>query len=309
VSVLFTFPGQGAQRPGMLHRLPDHPEVARTLADTRQASGQDPLQLDTPAALASSMAVQICLLVAGVAMARTLAALGGRPGMVAGLSIGAYPAAVSAGALDYPDAVRLVARRGELMDSAYPSGYGMAAVVGLNQQQLEPLIAQVHAAASPVYLANLNAAQQFVIAGADAALDAVMQRALAHGASKAERLAVSVPSHCELFDDAAAQMRAAFAGIEVRRPQIPFLSSSAARPLYEPARIADDLANNMARQVHWADTARLAWERGARLAVEMPSGSVLTGLTAPVFTEGHAIACENTAIETVLALIKREARV
>jgi malonate decarboxylase epsilon subunit len=77
--------------------------------------------------------------------------------------------------------------------------------------------------------------------------------------------------------------------------------------LYEPARIADDLANNMARQVHWADTARLAWERGARLAVEMPSGSVLTGLTAPVFTEGHAIACENTAIETVLALIKREA--
>jgi malonate decarboxylase epsilon subunit len=306
VSVLFTFPGQGAQRPGMLHRLPDHPEVVRTLDDTRQALGQDPLLLDTPAALASSMAVQICLLVAGVAMARTLAATGGRPDMVAGLSIGAYPAAVCAGALDYRVAVRLVARRGELMDSAYPAGYGMAAIVGLSQQQLEPLIAQVHAAASPVYLANLNAAQQFVVAGADAALHTVMQLALAHGASKAERLAVSVPSHCELFDDAATQMRAAFAGIEVRRPHIPFLSSSAARALFDPARIADDLANNLARQVHWADTARLAWERGARLAVEMPTGSVLTGLTAPVFTDGLAIACDNTAIETVLALIKRE---
>jgi malonate decarboxylase epsilon subunit len=290
----------------MLHRLPDHPEVARTLADTSAASGIDPLLLDTPAALASSAAVQLCLLVAGVATARTLAALGGRPSMVAGLSIGAYPAAVTAGALDYRDAVRLVARRGELMDSAYPAGYGMAAIVGLSQQQLEPLIARVHDAASPVYLANLNAAQQFVVAGADAALRAVIELALAHGASKAERLAVSVPSHCELFDDAAAQMRAAFAAIEVRRPQIPFLSSSVARPLFDPARIADDLANNMARQVHWADTARLAWERGARLAVEMPSGSVLTGLTAPVFAEGNAVACETNALDTVLALIRRE---
>jgi malonate decarboxylase epsilon subunit len=307
MSVLFTFPGQGAQRPGMLHRLPDHPEVARTLAETRDALGIDPLELDTSGALASSMAVQICLLVAGVAMARTLASFGGKPAMVAGLSIGAYPAAVSAGALNYHDAVRLVAQRGKLMDCEYPHGYGMAAIVGLDRERLVALIAQVHAKATPVYLANLNAERQFVIAGADEALHAVMKQALDQGASKAERLAVSVPSHCELFDDAAARMREAFARIPLRHPQITFLSSSAARALYDPSRIADDLASNMARQVHWADTARLAWERGARLAVEMPSGSVLTNLTAPVFTEGHAICCENNAIDTVLALISRAA--
>jgi malonate decarboxylase epsilon subunit len=306
--VLFTFPGQGAQRPGMLHRLPDHPEAARTLAETREVLCTDPLQLDTAAALASSMAVQLCLLVAGVAMARVLAASGGRPDMVAGLSIGAYPAAVVAGALDYRDAVSLVAKRGRLMDEAYPHGYGMAAIVGLDQQQMEGLLVQVHASTRPVYLANLNAERQFVIAGADDALRAVMDLALVHGASKAARLAVSVPSHCELFDGAAATMRAAFAGIELRRPRIPFLSSSAARMLSDPARIADDLAGNMARQVHWADTVRLAWERGARLAVEMPSGLVLTNLTAPVFTEGLAVGCENTSTETILALIARAAR-
>jgi malonate decarboxylase epsilon subunit len=306
--VLFTFPGQGAQRPGMLHRLPDHPEAARTLAETREVLCTDPLQLDTAAALASSMAVQHCLLVAGVAMARVLAASGGRPDMVAGLSIGAYPAAVVAGALDYRDAVSLVAKRGRLMDEAYPHGYGMAAIVGLDQQQMEGLLVQVHASTRPVYLANLNAERQFVIAGADDALRAVMDLALVHGASKAARLAVSVPSHCELFDGAAATMRAAFAGIELRRPRIPFLSSSAARMLSDPARIADDLAGNMARQVHWADTVRLAWERGARLAVEMPSGLVLTNLTAPVFTEGLAVGCENTSTETILALIARAAR-
>jgi malonate decarboxylase epsilon subunit len=305
MSVLFTFPGQGAQRPGMLHRLPDHPEVARTLAETGEVLGMAPLQLDTPDALASSMAVQLCLLVAGVAMARTLAAGGGRPDMVAGLSIGAYPAAVAAGVLDYRDAVALVALRGKLMDAAYPRGYGMAAIVGLGQQQLASLIAAVHGKAKPVYLANLNAEQQFVIAGSDDAMQAVMALALAHGASKAERLAVSVPSHCELFDEAAAAMRAAFAGIEVRRPRIAFLSSSVARMLSDPARIADDLAGNMSRQVHWADTAGLAWERGARLAVEMPSGAVLTRLTGPVFREGHAVCCEDTPTETVLTLIAR----
>jgi malonate decarboxylase epsilon subunit len=308
MSVLFTFPGQGAQRPGMLHRLPEHPDITRTLAETRAVLGVDPLQLDTPEALSSSRAVQLCLLVAGVAMARRLAASGGQPDMVAGLSIGAYPAAVIAGALHYQDAVSLVAQRGALMDEAYPHGFGMAAIVGLMQQQLEALIAQVHTSSSPVYLANLNAEQQFVIAGADDALLAVVELAISRGAAKAERLAVSVPSHCALFDAAAAEMRAAFSRVDVRRPRIAFLSSSAARLLSEPARIAEDLAGNMARQVHWADTVRLAWERGARLAVEMPSGVVLTHLTAPVFRDGQVVCCENTPIDTVLALIARAAR-
>lgn len=308
MSVLFTFPGQGAQRPGMLHRLPEHPEAARTLAEAGDVLGADPLALDTLDALASSTAVQLCLLTAGVAMARTLIAMDAQPAMVAGLSIGAYPAAVVAGALDFHDAVALVARRGRLMDEAFPHGYGMAAIVGLTQPQLENLIDSVHSAASPVYLANLNAERQLVISGADAALDAVMTLARAQGASKAERLAVSVPSHCALFDTAADEMRAAFAQVSLRRPRTTFLSSSAARMLADPLRIAEDLATNMARQVRWSETARLAWERGARLAVEMPPGLVLTKLTVPELGEGLAIGCDNTAIDTVLALCARFAR-
>ena len=308
MSVLFTFPGQGAQRPGMLHMLPDHPETSRTIAETVDALGEDPMQLDTADAFSSSFAVQICLLLAGVAMARVLAAHGARPDMVAGLSIGAYPAAVVAGVLDYADAVRLVARRGRLMDSRYPEGYGMAAIIGLDQGQLEPLIARVHGRATPVYLANLNATRQFVIAGAIEALQMVMAMALPQGATKAERLAVTVPSHCELFNDDATIMRDAFRSVALRRPQLMYLSSSAARALSDPQRIGDDLADNLARQVHWHDTARLAWERGARLAVEMPSGTVLTNLTAPVFVDGQAISCDNTNLDTVVALIARERR-
>jgi malonate decarboxylase epsilon subunit len=305
MSILFTFPGQGAQRPGMLHALPDHPEVVRTLEETGAALGTDPLLLDTAAALASTRAVQLCLLIAGVAMARVLIAHQGGPDMVAGLSIGAYPAAVIAGALDYGAAVRLVSRRGQLMEDAYPQGYGMAAINGLDRYQLAPLIARIHAADHPVYLANLNGPRQLVISGVDGALQQVMQLALVSGASGAQRLAVNVPSHCALFDDAACAMRAAFATCTVRRPRLTYLSAGAARPLFDAGLIADDLANNLARQVHWYDTACLAWERGARLALEMPSGSVLTGLSAPVFADGLALSCEGQRLDTLLALIAR----
>ena len=306
MSVLFTFPGQGAQRPGMLHALPGDAAVAATVAEAADVLKYDPLLLDTAEALASTRAVQLCLLIAGVAMARFLAACGAVPDMVAGFSIGEYPAAVVAGALDFGDAVRLVAQRGQLMEEAYPSGYGMAAIIGLELAQLEPLVAGVHTAEQPVYVANLNARRQIAIAGSDAGLQAVMVLALAHGASKAERLAVSVPSHSPLFDGAAAQLRADFDQVTVRRPQLAYLSSSAARTLFDPERIRDSLAANMARRVHWADTVRLAWERGARLAVEMPPGSVLTRLTAPEFGEGVAVCCDGQRAESLLALIGKQ---
>lgn len=306
MSVLFTFPGQGAQYPGMLHALPDDAAVTHALAEAADVLGYDPLVLDTAGALASTRAVQLCLLIASVAMARSLAARGALPDMVAGFSIGEYAAAVVAGALNYADAVYLVARRGELMEQAYPAGYGMAAIIGLELAQLEPLLAQVHGAATPVYVANLNAPRQIAIAGSETGLHAVMALALAQGASKAQRLAVSVPSHCPLLEGAAIDMVAAFEGVVVRRPSLVYLSSSAARALFDPARIRDSLAANMAQRVQWTSTVRLAWERGARLALEMPPGSVLTRLTAPDFTDGVAACCDGNRGDSLLALVRRE---
>jgi malonate decarboxylase epsilon subunit len=303
VSVLFTFPGQGAQQPGMLHALPAHPETRRTLDEAGQVLGEDVLALDNEAALRSTVAVQLCLLLAGVAMARVLAAHGARPQMVAGLSIGAYPAAVTAGVLDFPDAVRLVALRARLMEDGYPTGYGMTAIAGLLQGELEPLIAHVHSGARPVYLANLNAPRQLVIAGAEEAMAAVGAQALEAGAQKVQRLAVSVPSHCELYADQAREMAQAFGKVALRRPEAVYISSSAARAVFDPVRIGQDLAANLACPVRWYDTVRHAWERGARTAVEMPSGTVLTRLTQPVFEDGVALACADNRLDSIVSLV------
>ncbi len=306
MSLLFMFPGQGAQRPGMLHSLIAHPAVAQTLEQTSQVLGSDCLDLDSAVSLESTVAVQLCLLIAGVAMARVFAAHQIVPDMVAGLSIGAFPAAVAAGVLEYPDALRLVLRRAGLMEQAYPSGYGMAAISGLHRSELEPLIQVVHAVHNPVFLANLNAPTQMVISGSVPALEQVMALSLQRGATRAQRLAVNVPSHCPLFDEAAGTMQTELAAVKAQRPALIYLSASAARALYDPVKIKYDLANNMSMQVHWFETLRLAWERGARLALEMPGGSVLSNLASSQWNEGLALSSDNSRFDTMLTLARRE---
>src|SRR4051812_32998111 len=166
------FPGQGAQSDGFLHRLPSHPAVRATLDEASSVLGADVLTLDTPDALRSTVAVQCGLTVAGVAIARALADEGLTPDLSAGLSVGAYPAAVSCGALPFPDALKMVRRRAELMEAAYPSGYGLAAVSGLTEHELAALAARhIDEGEPPVYIGNVNAPRQIVMAGANTALD------------------------------------------------------------------------------------------------------------------------------------------
>lgn len=306
MSVLFSYPGQGAQRAGMLHDLPDQAVVQYTLDEASATLGRDVRRLDGDAALASTVAVQLCLLVAGVAMSRCLEQLAGLPDAVAGLSIGAYPAAVTAGVLGFADAVRLVERRATLMAQACPSGFGMTAILGLERPALEALIARVHAPQSPVYLANLNAPAQLVISGALPALERVAALALDAGAHAARPIAIGVPSHCALLEAPAAQLASAFDKVRLGVPRLRYYSASAARELRDPRRIADDLVHNMARPVRWHETALLARERGARLAIEMPPGNVLTKLAGAAMPQVLAVAAGETRVDTLAALMDRE---
>ena len=301
MSSLFAFPGQGAQQVGMLHRLPEG--AGPLLEEASDTLGHQVLGLDSEQALQSTRAVQLCLLLTGVAWARRLLQQSPAPDYVAGLSIGAYPAAVTAGALAFADAVRLVALRGELMQRAYPQGYGMTALSGLDLASVERLLVE---AGGEVYIANLNSENQIVIAGSEAAMAAVAQRARSLGQGVARRLAVSVPSHCPLLDAPAAELAQAFAAVELRRPIITYLSGSSARPIYDPQRLRDDLAGNMARVVDWRATLRNAYERGVRLHLEIPPGSVLSGLARQVFANGRVVAIESTRLDSVDALMRQE---
>ncbi|MGF6198914.1 malonate decarboxylase subunit epsilon [Pseudomonas laurylsulfatiphila] len=298
MSSLLVFPGQGAQQPGMLARLP-----RETLNEASDWLGEDVTQLDSAEALRSTRAVQLCLLIAGVAASRQLAMA---PDYVAGLSIGAYPAAVVAGALGFSDALHLVSLRGELMQQAYPQGYGMTAIIGLDLATVEGLLTQVHRAEMPVYLANINADNQVVIAGSDAAMNAVAELAKGRGAGLAKRLAVSVPSHCPLLEAPAQRLAEAFAKVPLQTPKMGYLSGSRARPLIQPEALRDDLAFNMCRIVDWRGTVQSAYERGVRLQIELPPGAVLTGLARRVFEQGTVIAFDGARLDTLQALMREE---
>ncbi|ECI0412279.1 malonate decarboxylase subunit epsilon [Salmonella enterica subsp. salamae] len=295
MKILFTFPGQGTQNPGMLHNVP-----GTELAQAREVFGAEADTLDSPDALQHTRAVQLALLIAGVAWARELERRGVSPDIVSGLSIGAYPAAVVAGALDFADALRLVALRGDLMEQAYPHGYGLTAIMGLTLSQVESLVE-----GSGTWIANLNAETQIVIAGSDEAMAAVAKRALEKGASKAHRLAVSVPSHCELLAEPAQKLAAAFSNVTLSRPRCAYLSGSSGRVLWQPEKIADDLAMNMARTVRWQEAVISANEREARLAIEMPPGGVLTCLTRQAAWEGESISLERDGVDVAVHLAKR----
>ena len=305
MKMMLTFPGQGSQVPDMLHQLPQTALTQSLLTQASQALNQDCLTLDLAASLQSTRSVQLCLLIAGVVYASELLEHGITPDFTCGLSIGAFPAAVIAGALDFQDAVRLVALRGELMAQAYPSGYGLSVIVGLTRWQVAELVNQVHRPEQPVYLANFNAEDQIVIAGSDQAMADVMGLATTFGARKTQRLAVSVPSHCALLDEPAKQLFQAMNSIKVKRPTIAYLSGSSGRVLWQPEKVVDDLAFNMARTVQWHDAMVAAYERDVRLTIEMPPGSVLTGLTRSVMLQGDAISLDQSGMGMVSVLANR----
>jgi malonate decarboxylase epsilon subunit len=306
MTLALLFPGQGAQSPGFLHRLPQHDAVQATLDEASAALGLDVLALDGADALRSTIAVQIGLTVAGVAIARALEHEGLVPQFSAGLSVGAYPAAVCCEALSFGDALHMVRKRAELMENAWPSGYGLTAISGLSETQVEALAeAHAHDGKGRVYVANVNAPRQIVVAGADVALEAFAARTLANGARKAQRLAVSVPSHCELLADAADALSTWARDIEFRPPRGVYVDNRGGRPLYGADAIRADLATNMRYTVRWYDALTVMVESGARVLAEAPPGQVLTDITREQYPDVAALAAANLPLERLIAIVRR----
>jgi malonate decarboxylase epsilon subunit len=306
MTVAFLFPGQGAQSEGLLRRLPQHPEVARTLREAGDVLGLDIGALVTAEALRSTAAVQPVLLTAGVATARAMAAERVHPAVVAGMSVGAFGAAVACGTLSFADALPLVRLRGELMQAAFPVGYGLAAIEGLDEARVEGIVGRVRTAASPVFISNINAPRQIVVAGSSAALEAVTAQARRQGARRAERLAVSVPSHCPLLQPVADRLGREMAGLALRPPSVPYLSNRGGRALYDATAIREDLATGVAHPVRWYDALEVLHELGAKLFLEMAPGDVSTRLVAGLFPDVRAVSVADRGLRHAIVLAERE---
>ena len=278
VNTAFLFPGQGAQKPGMLHQLVDDPVVEWTLAEISDVLKSDIRLLDSPEALNSAGSVQLALLASGVATARALQRRGVTCCAVAGLSVGAFAAAVVAEAITLEDAVILVRSRAEKMEQLYPVGYGLAAIVGLNERQVTAIVGSVHTAETPVFVGNINAPRQIVIAGSIEGMQKVLEEGRRHGARKAELLHVSVPSHCPLLSSVADSLRLQLNSMQLKTPKFPYIANVNGRAVRSASAVAMDLADNIAHGVRWHDATIVAEELGCNLFLEMPPGRTLADL-------------------------------
>ncbi len=279
----FIFPGQGAQSVGMIDAfLGDFPQFAARFAQASAALDFDLLALvrHGPAdELNRTQNTQPALLAASVALWDVWNALGGsQPSVMAGHSFGEYSALVCAGALDFAEAVKLVADRGRFMQEAVPSGAGgMSAVLGLDRATLDAVCA--HACEhETVQCANLNAPGQIVISGSAGALERAAQGARQAGAKRVMPLAVSVPAHSALMRPAAVRFQERIAGVAFVEPRIPIIHNVDVTSHTTPAAIRAALIQQLDCAVRWQETIEHFAALGVTQVVECGPGKVLSPL-------------------------------
>jgi [acyl-carrier-protein] S-malonyltransferase len=201
-----------------------------------------------------------------------------QPDYVAGHSLGEYSALVAAGGLRFADAVKVVRKRGQYMQEAVPEGVGaMAALLKMPVDKLGSVLEQA-AQGEVVTAANLNSADQVVIAGDTGAVNRAMELAKAAGARRAMLLSVSAPFHCPLMRPAQERLRVELDSVPFQDLAFPLVNNWQAREVRTAAEVREGLYQQVPNPVRWAESMQYLAARGVTRAVEVGPGSVLGGL-------------------------------
>ncbi len=279
------FPGQGSQSVGMLKELADkHPIIIDNFAEVSSALDFDYWQLaqEGPSDLLNQTEyTQVVMLTADVAIYNAINIKDNvsQPKMMAGHSLGEYAALVCAGAIDLISAAKLVRTRGRLMQETIPLGVGaMAAIVGLDDKQVEELCIKASTSEELVTPANFNTIGQVVIAGHSKAVQNAIDIAQSMQAKLAMLIPVSVPCHCPLLNEAAAKFAEVLQDVSFDLPRIPVISN-VDLSIYETAsQIKELLAKQLYSPVQWVETIKFMQRSGIQEILECGPGKVLSGL-------------------------------
>ncbi len=275
----FLFAGQGAQKLGMARDLYDnYPVVKETFDKASQILGYDLRELidHDEEKLNQTRYTQPAILTTSVAIYRLLKEKGLEPDAVAGLSLGEYSALVAAGALSFEDAVALVAKRGQFMETAAPAGTGkMVAVMNTPVDVIEEACqkAQDKGYVGP---ANYNTPAQIVIGGHVAAVDAALENLKEAGAKRLIPLKVSGPFHTALLEPASRQLAEELAKVSFSDFKIPLVGNTEAKVMKE-ADIKSLLARQVMEPVRFYESMATMKDLGVTSYIEIGPGKVLSG--------------------------------
>jgi [acyl-carrier-protein] S-malonyltransferase len=293
----FLFPGQASQYPGMGRELAaNHPAARSVFDEADKALGFSVSDLcfdGSEEALKLTANTQPAILTVSVAAYRVLAESGVQPAYVAGHSLGEFSALVAAGGLEFADAVRLVRRRGEYMQSAVPEGVGaMAAILGLAPAQVAGICRQA-ADGQIVAAANLNSPEQTVISGHAEAVKRAVELASAGGAKRAVMLPVSAPFHSSLMKPAAERLEVDLQATAFHTLRVPLVNNADAELTTSGDEAREALVRQVTLPVRWEESVRELIDQGVNTFVEVGPGRVLTGLLRQIDRSIHVFNVED----------------
>ena len=273
----FLFPGQGVQKCGMgedFYR--SSPQVARLFDEAGKAIGLDmkALCFEKNDLLDQTEYTQAALVTTYLAISRELEQRGIKPDITAGLSLGEYAAIAVAGAMSDLEAIRLVRKRGMLMQHTVPAGEGaMCAILALDEKKIEEVLDDI----PDVTIANYNCPGQIVITGKTEAVKTAAEKLKEAGARRTLMLNVSGPFHSPMLKAAEKDLRQELEQIQFKKLQIPYVTNVNAQKITEESEIADLLVRQMYSPVRWMQSMQTLIEDQVDTFIEIGPGKTLEG--------------------------------
>jgi len=293
------FPGQGSQSLGMLSDLSSNFSIVKDIF----SEASDALDLDLwklvqedEDALNQTENTQPAMLAAGYATYKVLSnEIDLSPICMAGHSLGEYTALVAAKSLNYFEAVKLVRKRAELMQSAVPSGTGaMAAILGLDDEKVIEICTQSKIS-GVVEAVNFNSPGQVVIAGENKAVNKACESMKEAGAKRALLLPVSVPSHCSLMNNAAQEFSYSVDAVNFKTGETSVLHNVDASYANDANEIKLKLVEQLCKPVLWTSSVQKMQQLGVEKLIELGPGKVLAGLARRIDKSLSSLAVIDTA--------------
>lgn len=288
----FLFPGQGAQKVGMGQSFYEADADARAVFDeASELLGYDmkALCFEENEKLNLTQYTQPAMVTTGIAIMKVVEKQGLLPDTAAGLSLGEYEALYAAGALSVTDAIRVVARRGELMEAAVPAGVGaMAAVLGAEASLIEETLSEI----PEVWIANYNCPGQIVISGKKEAVEAAAEALKARGIKRVLMLNVSGPFHSGLLREAGEELGKVLAETEIHPLRIPYYANVTGGIVEDAAKVRELLTEQVYSSVRFEQSIRNMLSAGVDTFYELGPGKTLAGFVKKIDRDATVVNIE-----------------
>lgn len=281
MSTAYLFPGQGSQFVGMgKDHYESNTDFAAMIDEANEILGFDlkGILFNGPEEnLKQTEFTQPAIFLHSIALFKTLDA---KPDAVAGHSLGEFSALVACGAVSFEDALKIVRRRGELMQKAGTQNPGtMAAIIGMEDEAVEKVCEQATIeTGKEVIAANYNCPGQLVVSGYIESVERAVELAKENGARMAMLLPVSGAFHSSLMQPALDGLRDQLENLDIQKPNCPIYSNYTGKSTTDTEEIRSNLLNQLLNPVRWTQTLNNMMEQGVSSFVEVGPGKVLQGL-------------------------------